>query len=282
MKHKRYWITGIIIAVIGIVIYWRYETLYPSTDDAYVQANVVNVATQVSGPVDLIAVVDHQAVTKNQLLFTIDPLPFEIAVKQAQAQVAQAQAQLDTQSKNTVRIVTLVRDGQLPKANGDDAEGQLEVDVAQLALAKQQLAQAQLNLSYTQVTAPASGYITQFTLRKGQYVVASNPLFELVENHQWWVDANFKETDLERIHPGQPAKVEVDIYPGVTFNAVVQGISAGSGAAFALLPPENATGNWVKVTQRFPVRVNIINPDPKYPLRVGASSVVTVNTRHHG
>lgn len=281
MKHKRYWIIATLVVIIGIIIYWQYSKFYPSTDDAYVQANVVNVAAQINGPVDAIYVQDHQLVKKDQLLFTIDPRPFQIAVDQATAQMAKALAQLTTQSKDTARTLILVKQGQLPKANGDDAEGLLQADSAQLAIAQQQLAQAELNLQYTKITAPADGYVTQFVLRKGQYVIAGNPLFALVENNQWWVDANFKETDLARVKKGQTATIKVDIYPDYTFNGIVQGISAGSGATFSLLPPENATGNWVKVTQRFPIRVNIINPNPDHPLRMGASSTVTINTLSH-
>jgi membrane fusion protein (multidrug efflux system) len=100
-----------------------------------------------------------------------------------------------------------------------------------------------------------------------------------VDTHEWWVDANFKETDLHRIHPGQPAQITLDMYPGVTFHGEVLSVSPASGAAFSLLPPENATGNWVKVTQRFPVKVSVLDPDPAFALHIGASSTVTINTR---
>ncbi|MDE2089643.1 MAG: HlyD family secretion protein, partial [Gammaproteobacteria bacterium] len=92
------------------------------------------------------------------------------------------------------------------------------------------------------------------------------------------VDANFKETDLQAIRPGQPAVIYVDMYPDHHFRGVVESISGGSGAAFSLLPPQNATGNWVKVTQRVPVRVRILDPSPSHPLRVGTSATVTVDT----
>jgi membrane fusion protein (multidrug efflux system) len=272
-------IIAVIIVVIGIYAYTQYSNYYPSTDDAYVQADIVNIAAQVSGPVKQIFVQDHQQVKIGQPLFTIDPTPFQISLQQAQATVAQTQAELDTQSKDTARILELVQEGQLPKANGDDAQGKLDELTAALKVAQAQLAQAQLNLQYTTINAPANGYLNNFTLRTGQIIQAGSLLFALVETDQWWVNANFKETDLARIHVGQFAKIVLDIYPDITFKGIVQGISAGSGAAFALLPPENATGNWVKVTQRFPVRINFVHPDSNYPLRVGASSTVTVSTR---
>ena len=116
------------------------------------------------------------------------------------------------------------------------------------------------------------------TLRPGATVQAGQPLFAIIEANRWWVDANFKETDLARIKVGQPATVRLDMYPDTTFDGTVESISAGSGASFSVLPPENASGNWVKVTQRFPVRIALTNPPADKPLRVGASAWVTIDT----
>lgn len=145
-------------------------------------------------------------------------------------------------------------------------------------MAKTALAKAELDLSYTRVVAPKNGKIANLTLRQGSMVEAGAPLFALVETDEWWVKANFKETELARIHRGQPASIELDMYPGHSFHGEVQSINPASGTAFSLLPPENATGNWVKVTQRFPVKVMIKNPDAAHPLRVGASSQVVIDT----
>lgn len=132
----------------------------------------------------------------------------------------------------------------------------------------------------THVTAPTDGTVSNVSLRPGATVQAGSPLFAIIESNQWWVNANFKETDLARVRLGQPATIRLDMYPAVTLEGVVESISAGSGATFSVLPPENATGNWVKVTQRFPVRIRISNPphDPSETLRVGASATVTVDT----
>jgi membrane fusion protein, multidrug efflux system len=131
----------------------------------------------------------------------------------------------------------------------------------------------------TYVTAPGSGWISKMSLRRGSIVQAGTPALALVEDGNWWVDANFKETDLGRVKPGQTATIRIDMYPGTPLDGVVEGISAGSGAAFSVLPPENATGNWVKVTQRFPVRIKITSPpNPDKPLRLGASATVTIDT----
>lgn len=316
-------IASVVIVILCFYLYFKYESYYPSTDDAYVQAHIVNMAAQVSGPVAQIFVHDHQQVKKNQLLFTIDPAPFQIAVsaakaklkltsqdvagaedaiEAAQAQLEQRKAEFNVAKKNSERMAPLLQKGFISKSEGDAIKSKLDVASAAVDAAKSQLEQAQqqlgqlgksnaqiqaaqahlqqaeLDLAHTQITAPAEGVLVNFNLRKGAMISAGQPLFALVETALWWVDANFKETDLQRIRPQQRASIFIDLYPGVTFKGVVDQISAGSGAAFSLLPPENATGNWVKVTQRFPVRINIINPNPKYPLRVGASSSVTIDT----
>lgn len=146
--------------------------------------------------------------------------------------------------------------------------------------AKAQLDQAALDLDHTVVKAPANGYVTMVDkLPIGQYLTPAAAAFELVATDKVWIEANFKETDLTRMRPGQSATVTIDTYPGSSFNARVESIAAGTGSEFSVLPPQNATGNWVKIVQRVPVRVVIDNPDPDHPLRVGMSAVVDVDTR---
>jgi membrane fusion protein (multidrug efflux system) len=136
----------------------------------------------------------------------------------------------------------------------------------------------------THVTAPSDGIVSNVTLRPGATIQAGAPQFAIIEGNRWWVDANFKETDLARIKVGQKATIRLDMYPGRTFNGVVESISPGSGATFSVLPPENASGNWVKVTQRFPVRIGFTNPpdESDRPLRAGASADVTIDTAQDG
>jgi membrane fusion protein (multidrug efflux system) len=129
------------------------------------------------------------------------------------------------------------------------------------------------------VFAPTSGTVANLTLRPGSPVQPLAPVFSLVSDSNYWVDANFKETQLDRIRRGQKATVRVDMYPDRPFQGVVQSLSGGSGAAFSLLPPENATGNWVKVTQRVPVRVSIVDIDPEHPLRIGTTATVRIALR---
>ena len=132
--------------------------------------------------------------------------------------------------------------------------------------------------SYTLIYAPTSGYVTDLNLQTGQVVIAGQKLFGLVDNSKWWIDANFKESQLSRLIPNQKVKITLDMY-NHTYEGVIKSISHASTNTFSLLPSQNASGNWVKVTQRFTVRV-ALNDDPAFPLRVGASAIVSVNTTH--
>jgi membrane fusion protein, multidrug efflux system len=141
------------------------------------------------------------------------------------------------------------------------------------------LDRAELNLSYTVVRAPEDGIVTKVEqLQPGDYVTQSTPLFSLMSSKRIWVEANFKETELTHMRPGQAATVEVDTYPDAVFHATVQSLSPGTGLTFSLLPAENATGNWVKVVQRLPVRLALTKLDPKAPLHAGLSADVEVDT----
>jgi membrane fusion protein (multidrug efflux system) len=326
LSRKKWLSLALIVGAIcfGTTYYFYENYYYPSTDDAYVNANIPYIAAQINGQVATVDVLDHQAVTKGTVLFTIDPTPFQDAVDQAQAQylvaqqqykadqeavkvaeanLASAQANLILNQKNSQRMQELVKEGYASAQDGDQstanlraAQASLDGDIASLAEAQENLLTqasqikvalanlntAKLNLSYTVVTAPVDGIVSDLSLRPGMVVTAGNNLFAMVNSvSEYWVDANYKETQLERIKPGQPATIQLDLYPGMTFKGVVQSISAADGTTFSLLPAENATGNWVKITQRFIVKV-IIPPSPQqdqYPLRVGASATVTVNTR---
>jgi membrane fusion protein (multidrug efflux system) len=151
---------------------------------------------------------------------------------------------------------------------------------AQLDEARAELEQANLNLSYCTIKAPISGYIAQRNIQVGDRLQAGQPIMAVVPLDQAYVEANFKETQLEHVQIGQPAIIEADIYPNVTFRGKVCGIRAGTGASFSLLPPQNATGNWVKIVQRIPVRVELDDPpSPQYALRVGLSLTVTIDVR---
>jgi membrane fusion protein (multidrug efflux system) len=223
------------------------------------------------------------------------------AVVAAHAAVAERRANLKEAADNAKRVLELYRKHTIPKAEVDDAVARRDDARAALIQAKanlqkaiqQQVAagakasiqvaqatleQARLDLSYTRITAPASGILGSINVRVGDVVNQAQALFPLVEDKSFWVDANFKETDLVRIRRGQPATISVDMAPGETFHSVVDSVSPASGTAFSLLPPENATGNWVKVRQRFAVKIPLTEESPDPPLRIGASAEVTVDT----
>lgn len=317
---------GAVVAIgAGLWWWWQHELVYPSTDDAYLQANVLTISSQVGGRIAQVAVAENDRVEAGDLLLQIDPAAFEAALMTAQAQydaalqdagasvsnVSASQARLDGAKANLTeaelaydRNDKLFKLGDVAQAALDQAKAardaaQANVDAAQSALAAAQdqagkagednaavraalgaLTIAQINFEDSRITAPTAGWISNMGLRAGEVVTANAPLFSLVEDGDWWVDANFKETDLDRIRPGQPVSLSVDMYSGTTLTGRVDSIGAGSGAVFSLLPPQNATGNWVKVTQRFPVRIKLTGKpeDPALQLRVGASVSATVDT----
>jgi membrane fusion protein (multidrug efflux system) len=198
----------------------------------------------------------------------------------SQAQLEQAQHAW-AQAQQKVRAVEQEQENTLA-ALDNHPEQEIEAHPA-VRQAQAALDRATLNLSYTIITAPQQGIVAKVEqLQVGDYVNAATPVFALVSSDKAWVEANFKETELARMRPGQKSTIEVDAYPGKTFHGHVQSMSPGTGSSFSLLPPENATGNWVKVVQRLPVRISIDDPDPQMPLRAGLSASVEVDIRHDG
>lgn len=310
-------------AAFGIHAYGQHREHFPTTNDAYVRANVVSVAAQVPGEAIEVAVEDHALVKAGQTLIRIDERPFRIQLAQAEnkviqatqsidaanAQIAAAEAQISVrkaQLRNAElqarRVFNLSAQNSMPKSAADTAQEGLSSAQAGLAAAEANLRQAvvmrgstgdnnerlkearlflekaQLDLSHTHLEAPCNGRIANLSLRPGELVQPGRPLFSIVCSDEYWVYANFKETELARIRPGQHAEIKVDMYPGEVFHGLVQNIGPGSGTAFSMLPPQNATGNWVKVTQRVPVRILITDPRDSAPLRVETSAEVTIDT----
>ena len=180
--------------------------------------------------------------------------------EQARSQVDAARAQMDN------ALADLGGNANLP----DDARPNVRQAQASVAAAT-------LNRSYVDIYAPQDGVVTKVEqLQVGNFVTAATPVFSLISN-DFWVEAEFKENQLEHMRPGETATIKLDAYPNERFKARVQTISPGTGSAFSLLPPENATGNWVKVTQRVPVRV-VFTPIPSVPLASGLSASVKVDT----
>ena len=318
-------VVALAIAGGGLWWWWTQQAIYPSTNDAYVEANILSIAPEISGKVISVGVHENDHVDAGDVLFRIDQSTLQAAVDAAQAQLdlatrsvnanqanlSAAEAQLSAAKatfKNAddafERASKLASDGNLSndaleqaQTAKDQAEAQVKAaesarnaardqlgkagdNNAGIRAARAELDQAKIALSHAVVQAPASGWIANISLRPGQVVSPGQPLFSLVEDSDWWVSANFKETDLDRIKPGQSATIGIDMYPGMTISGKVESIGAGAGAVFSLLPSENATGNWVKVTRRFPVRIALDTPpsDTAKRLRVGASTLVTIDT----
>lgn len=331
-RHRRLMLIGgpVVVVVAGIIFYLT-GGRYASTDDAYLQAARVQISCNVSGRVIEMDVHDNQSVHSGEVLFRIDPRPFQIAIQDAEAHLAGArlrvqsleadyfQRQADERAaRNTIayrqddfnRKKKLAADGITSQAQLDQAAHELDVARQGLIAASQQTAsalaelggdtsasidsrpavreaqaaldRAKLNFSYTTVHAPLDGIVTKVEqLQVGDYINAVVPLFALVSQQNIWVEANFKETDLAYMRPGQVATFSIDAFPGVKFTGKVQSTSPGTGASFSLLPPENSSGNWVKVVQRLPVRLSIDRGQADLPLAAGMSVIVEVDTRHH-
>jgi membrane fusion protein (multidrug efflux system) len=301
-KHRWALVVGAILLLAALAAggyyYWQ-SRFYVSTDDAYIQGHPVSVSARVSGNIIGVSVRDNQHVPEGELLVEIDPRDYQIALARAEAslQVAQANEQkvaadveasradwtkkeqdwrrneeLVKQGATTTQAVEHSRaDADAAQANLNAAERNTASAQAQTAVAKAAVEAARLQLSYTKVVAPQAGYATQKSVEVGTYVAVGQPLLVLVTD-QMFVLANFKETQLTHMRPGQPVTIRVDAYPGVEFHGHVDSIQAGTGPTFSLFPPENATGNFVKIVQRVPVKIVFDEPpDPDHRLVLGMS-----------
>jgi membrane fusion protein (multidrug efflux system) len=307
------------LLIVGGAYYWLTSGGSVSTDDAQIKQDIVSVSAQVTGPVQRVYVRNGSQVKRGDILFQIDPAPFQVALENAQAQLAAAElqtTQLKTQAAGTGADITgseanlqikenafarqqaLLKQGFTTRSAYDDAMNEVKTAEQQLADAKAraanahaaiapgqqpQIAQAQaavdkakLDLSRTTVRAPMDGTVENAdNLQVGQMAAEGLGMLSLVHSQAAWVEANFKEKDVGRMVPGQRAEIEVDAYPGKKFPAHVQSVGAGTGSEFSLLPAQNANGNWVKVTQRVPVRI-AFNGTPEKPMIAGLSVTATV------
>ncbi|MDM4765134.1 efflux RND transporter periplasmic adaptor subunit [Pelomonas sp. SE-A7] len=336
---------AVLLALAGYVAYDKLiGSKHESTDNAYVQANVVQITPLVGGTVRAIHADDTDYVKAGQPLVSLDPADARVALEQAESQLAQtvrevrtlyannstlnaqiklreadvqrAQTELNRLQADAKRRAPLVETGAVGREEFEHVQSQIKaadssVAAAQSALsaARDQLASNQvltdgvpaeqhpnvqraaarvreafLALQRTELPAPVDGWVARRSVQLGQRVAAGAPLMAVVGLQQAWVDANFKEGQLNHLRIGQSAKLVADLYgKKVEFDGRIVGLAAGTGAAFALLPAQNATGNWIKVVQRVPVRIAL---DPKqvaeHPLRVGLSMNVDVDVSDQG
>lgn len=332
----------IAVAAAGIAygIYWALVlNHYESTDNAYVQGNVVQITPQIGGTVIAIHADDTDHVTAGQVLVNLDPTDARIALDRSESQLAQtvrevrtlyannstlqaqiaqhqadlnrAQSDLAKARDDVTRRAPLVATGavgeeEFKHANATLAAAESNVAAAQSAVlaARQQLASSQAQtagidaaqhpnvlraaagvreafvaLKRAELRAPVEGYVAKRSVQVGQRVQAGTPLMSVIALNQVWVDANFKESQLKNLRLDQPVELVADVYgKSITYHGVIEGLGAGTGAAFALLPAQNATGNWIKVVQRLPVRIRLDSKElTAHPLRVGLSMEAEVD-----
>jgi multidrug resistance efflux pump len=279
-----YLITLVLIALAvwaGVSLYSSYIE-NPWTRDGQVRANVVGIAPRVSGPIINIPLRDNQQVKKGELLFQIDPSDFKAQVDVTTGEVQNSEANLKQRQQDLDRQTDLYQKHVSAQQDFQNAQDAFYAAQAQVVSAKANLELAQLNLSYTTVVAPVDGYVTNVNTSPGTYVTAGKQLLALVDTDSFWIAAYFKETQLPHIRIGQKAKV-VDIgYENKPYEGVVRSIGwgiyvqDGSGSdSTGLLPSVSQTIDWVRLPQRFPVRIQVIG-EPPVPLRIGQTVSVAM------
>jgi len=317
----------VVAAVVWVLYYFLVGRWHESTDDAYVQGNVVSITPQAQGTVVSIGADEGMKVTAGQVLVQLDPNDAQVAYQQAVANlagtvrqvrglysavnagqaglqagmVAVQKAKADVTRREGLVATGAVSAEELSHARDALAAAQAALsgsqeelsrsralvdattvsDQPQVRAAAAQLRTAYLNLQRAQIVAPVSGYVAKRTVQLGQRVQPGVTLMTIVPLEQLWVEANFKETQLANMHIGQPVELHSDLYgDDVTFNGHLTSLGLGTGSAFSLLPAQNASGNWIKIVQRVPVRVDI---DPRqlaaHPLRLGLSMSADVGIR---
>jgi len=339
-------LTGIVV-VVGLAwtaYEWLVASHYESTDNAYVQGNVIQITPQIGGTVLAILADDTDYVKAGQALVRLDPTDATVALDQARANLAQvvrqvrtiyanngslgaqitlresdvakAQVEIARATEDLNRRQSLVKNGAVSKEDLNHAQTQLANGKSALAAAQAALAVAREQLVSNQamtdgisverhpsvlaaaakvreawlatqrmsLPAPVEGYVARRSVQLGQRVAAGTPLMSIVPMKQMWVDANFKEVQLRNIRIGQSVNLTADLYgKKVEYKGTVAGLGMGTGSAFSLLPAQNATGNWIKVVQRVPVRVTLDAAElAKNPLRVGLSMEATVDVSQQG
>ncbi|MCU7217649.1 efflux RND transporter periplasmic adaptor subunit [Pseudomonas sp. VE 196-7] len=316
----------VLLAGAGVWAYHEFIGRFnESTDDAYVNGNVVEITPLVTGTVVSIGADDGDLVHEGQVLVNFDPNDAEVGLQSAQAKLARTvrqvrglysnvdgmkaqvnaqQAEVQKAQDNYNRRKNLAAGGAISQEELSHARDDLTSAQNALANAKQQLkttsalvddtvvsshpdvmqAAAELRQAYltnarSTLIAPVTGYVAKRTVQLGQRVQPGTALMAVIPLDQLWIDANFKETQLRDMRIGQPVDIESDIYgSSVKYSGTVDSLGAGTGSAFALLPAQNATGNWIKIVQRVPVRIHINAEElAKHPLRVGLSTNVEVN-----
>jgi membrane fusion protein, multidrug efflux system len=256
-------------------LYWDYTRHLQSTDDSFITARQFAIQPKVSGYITAVPVTDNQHVATGDVIAHIDDRDYRIALDQSEAQLARDHAVLEQAGKNLGRYQQLAKTDSIAQQQVDDQTFLVAQDKSTVALDQAKVNQAKLNLSYATVTAAQPGRIVSLNGAIGQYAQAGTTLTMFVPD-EIWVTANFKETQLDAMRAGQAVTLTIDAYPDRTIRGHVASVQSGSGPAFSLLPPENATGNWVKIVQRVPVKIVMDDPPSDVALGPGMSVETTV------
>jgi multidrug resistance efflux pump len=285
-KLKLFTTGAVILVAAGIVVakYWYYLT-NPWTRDGQVRAQVIQMTPRVSGPIVDLPIQDNQFVKAGDLLFKIDPRTFQAAVNQAESDLQQAQVKAKDAKEEADRARSIRRRDrgamsvqQLERKENDQRAAEAAVLGAEAALQ-----QAKLNVEFTEVKASVDGYVTNLNLRLGSQAVANQPALALIDVDSYWVHGFFREDRIGDVQPGDRAIVTLMTYPDRPLEGKVDslgwGIAQDDGSTgYNLLPSINATFEWIRLAQRVPVRVHLIDPPADIPLRVGTTASVMVMT----
>ena len=298
-------ITAIVFLICGI-FYAVHTVYYKSTDDAFIEGHIITVAPRVAGPVLKLNIEDNQEVKKGDLLLEIDPNDYQAKLRETKAKLEEskaalvntehqvtkslsdlefAQADYERYSKMHAKGIASKQDydSSLNKltaaeSNNKSAKARYDEITASIKRLEAEVEQDELNLSYTKIYASSDGRITNRTVEQGNYVQVAQPMFAIVPEKMWIV-ANFKETQLANMQPGQPVKIKIDTYGGKKFQGKVDSIQRSTGARASLFPPENAVGSYVKIVQRVPVKIVFTEDISKYNIVPGMSVVPEVKVK---
>lgn len=317
------------VALLGGGYFYLKSGRYVETDNAYVKADKVQVSTEVAGQVNEVFVRENQSVNAGQLLFSLDPAPYRMAVNQARANLEKVRTDLLEKKAAYLKAEAMLRLAETHREFADKeqrrqqnlknehytsdsdfdnaeqnrrlAEVGVEMQKAELArmaavlggslespiedhpyylAALAALEKAELDLAHTEIHASLDGQVSA-PPKRGQYLMPGKAAMTLVASGSLWIEANYTEKELTWVRPGQPVTVELDIYPNTVWEGEVESMSPATASEFSLLPAQNATGNWVKVAQRVPVRIRINRQPGQPPLRAGLSAIPEIDTGHH-